>query len=302
MRSEFIEVIHKNTDILSQQNHQEYQYIPLHDKPLPSVRVLKRIIDLLRSLVFPGYFGDTIVNLDNLKCHIGVELEELYILLTEQINHGICFDNPKEECFLFRNLSQEKAISFINSIPEIKRIISTDVKATFDSDPAAKSYSEVIFSYPTIKAVFNHRISHELLKLNVPVLPRIISELAHSETGIDINPGAQIGEFFSIDHGTGVVIGETTIIGNHVRIYQGVTLGAKRFEFDNSGNPINIPRHPIIEDNVVIYANANVLGRITIGKNSVIGGNVWLISSVPADSHIQQQKAISSSYYDGLGI
>jgi len=140
------------------------------------------------------------------------------------------------------------------------------------------------------------------LKLGVPVIPRVITELAHSETGIDIHPNAKIGEYFSIDHGTGVVIGETSVIGNHVRLYQGVTLGAKRFTLGEDGNPLNVPRHPILEDNVVVYANANILGRITIGRDSIIGGNVWLTNSVPAGSRILQQKAIVSSFFDGLGI
>ena len=160
----------------------------------------------------------------------------------------------------------------------------------------------MIFCYPVIRALLNHRVAHELLKLGIPILPRIISELAHSETGIDIHPGARIGEYFSIDHGTGVVIGETSIIGDHVLIYQGVTLGAKRFTFDENGIPLNVPRHPIIQDNVVIYANANVLGRITIGKGSIIGGNVWVTSDVAPNSKIVQQKAVESSFTFGLGI
>jgi len=181
-------------------------------------------------------------------------------------------------------------------------LLSTDIKATFDGDPAAHNYGEVIFCYPSIRAVFNYRIAHELLKLGIPIIPRVISELAHSETGIDIHPGAQIGEYFSIDHGTGVVIGETCIIGNHVRLYQGVTLGAIRFRLDENGLPMKVPRHPILEDNVVVYANANILGRITIGKDSTIGGNVWLTNSIPPGSRILQQKAIVSSFFDGSGI
>ena len=193
-------------------------------------------------------------------------------------------------------------LSFIDKIPELKRVLSTDIKATFDGDPAAKSFTEVIFCYPSIQAVFNYRMAHELHLLGVPALPRVISELAHSKTGIDIHPAAQIGEYFFIDHGTGVVIGETTIIGKKVRLYQGVTLGAKSFTLDSDGNPMNIPRHPILEDNVIVYANANILGRITIGEDSVIGGNVWLTCSVPANSRIVQQKAIFISYCDGAGI
>jgi len=302
METGYFEVLHKNITILSETNLPEYQYIPQHNKPLPSVQKVKRIVDLLRVAVFPGFYGENIVSTNSLKFHIGVTLEELYALLTEQILNGLCFSSEESECHENEPLASAIALEFINLIPELKRILSTDVKETYDNDPAAKSYSEVIFSYPTIRAVFNHRVAHILLKLDVPVIPRIISELAHSETGIDIHPGAQIGEYFSIDHGTGVVIGETAIIGNHVRLYQGVTLGAKRFTLDEDGFPVNVPRHPIIEDNVVIYANANVLGRITIGKNSVIGGNVWLTNSIPADSKILQQKAINSAFYDGLGI
>ena len=148
----------------------------------------------------------------------------------------------------------------------------------------------------------HYRVAHSLVQLGVPVIPRVLTELAHSETGIDINPGAQIGEYFAIDHGTGVVIGETCIIGNHVTLYQGVTLGAKNFTLDEAGHPINTPRHPIIEDNVTIYSNASVLGRITVGAGSVIGGNVWLTNSVPAGSRILQRKAVSATFTDGAGI
>jgi len=150
--------------------------------------------------------------------------------------------------------------------------------------------------------MINYRIAHELLKLNVPVIPRIITELAHSATGIDIHPGATIGEYFSIDHGTGVVIGETCVIGNHVRLYQGVTLGAKSFKLDDEGLPMNIPRHPILEDHVIVYSNSTILGRITIGHHSVIGGNIWQTSGVPPYSRILQRKAVSSSFVDGAGI
>lgn len=302
MNSEIFEVIHKNSSLLSRQNISDYKYIPQHDKPLPSLPKLKRVVDLLRAAIFPGYYGDSIVSLNTLECHIGVTLEEIYTILTEQIHHGLCFDSSERQCLDFNILASKTALALINKLPEIKRIISTDVKATFDGDPAAHNYGEVIFSYPNIRAVFNHRIAHELLKLGVPVIPRAISELAHSETGIDIHPGARIGEYFSIDHGTGVVIGETCILGNHVRLYQGVTLGAKRFTLDEDGNPVNLPRHPILEDNVVVYANANILGRITIGRNSIIGGNVWLTNDVPAESRILQQKATVGAFYDGLGI
>jgi Serine acetyltransferase len=201
-----------------------------------------------------------------------------------------------------KSKASELAITFIDKIPEIKRLLCTDVKSTFDGDPAAKSYGEVIFSYPTIKALINHRVAHELLLLGIPTIPRIISEQAHSETGIDIHPAATIGEYFSIDHGTGVVIGETCIIGNHVRLYQGVTLGAKSRNLEENGISKGAPRHPVLEDNVTIYSNSTILGHIIIGHDTVVGGNVWLTNSVPPYSSILQQKAVESSFIDGLGI
>jgi serine O-acetyltransferase len=301
MNLETLEVLQRNISLLTENSVPEYEYIPQHDTALPSLEKLSEVVDLLRAVVFPGYHGQTIVNSTNLEYYLGVNIERLYGLLSEQIYNGLSFDND-ENAHDNKASAQQIALIFIDKIPELKRLLATDIKATFDGDPAAKSYGEVIFCYPSIRAVFNHRVAHELLKLGVPVIPRVISELAHSETGIDIHPGAQIGEYFSIDHGTGVVIGETTVIGNRVRLYQGVTLGAKRLTYDEDGNPLNIPRHPILEDNVVVYANANILGRITIGRDSTIGGNVWLTTDVPAGSRILQQKAIVSSFYDGAGI
>ena len=302
MKPETVEVIQKNILLLTKNDLKEYEYIPQHNKPLPSLLTLREIVELLRAIIFPGYFGPEIVNPNTLEFHLGVKIERLYILLKEQILNGLRFNSIDSEIDYFDEKASETALFFINKIPELKRLLSTDIKATFDGDPSANTYGEVIFSYPSIRAVFNHRIAHELLNLGVPVIPRVISELAHSETGIDIHPGAQIGEYFSINHGTGVVIGETCIIGNHVRLYQGVTLGAVRFRIDENGKPLSLPRHPILEDNVVVYANANILGRITIGRDSTIGGNVWLTTDVPPGSSILQQKAVISSFYDGLGI
>ena len=302
MKTEIVEILQKNIALLTKNDLPEYIFIPQHYKPLPSLLKLHEIVELLRAIVFPGYFGEVIENSNTLEFHLGVKMERLYNLLREQILNGLRFNTKNNGTDISNEHASETALSFINKIPELKRLVSTDIKATFDGDPAALSYGEVIFCYPSIRAVFNHRIAHDLLNLGVPVIPRVISELAHSETGIDIHPGARIGEFFSIDHGTGVVIGETCIIGNHVRIYQGVTLGAISLRLDENGHPLNIPRHPILEDNVVVYANANILGRITIGRDSTIGGNVWLTNSVPAGSRILQQKAIVSSFYDGLGI
>lgn len=302
MKTETMDILQKNILLLTKNNMPGYEYIPQHYKPLPSLVTLHEIVELLRAIIFPGYFGEVIVNSNTFEFHLGVKIERLYILLKDQILNGLRFDSNDIEKENTVESASEAALSFINKIPELKRLLSTDIKATFDGDPAAHNYGEVIFCYPSIRAVFNYRIAHELLALGIPIIPRVISELAHSETGIDIHPGAQIGEYFSIDHGTGVVIGETCIIGSHVRLYQGVTLGAIRFRLDENGLPLNVPRHPILEDNVVVYANANILGRITIGKDSTIGGNVWLTNSVPPGSRILQRKAIVSSFFDGLGI
>ncbi len=188
----------------------------------------------------------------------------------------------KMDCTIILTNSEDE---FIEYLPEIRRKLITDVESTYLNDPAAHSRSEIIFCYPAIRAITNYRMAHKLLQSNVPLIPRFISEMAHSETGIDIHPGAEIGENFTIDHGTGVVIGSTSIIGNNVKIYQGVTLGAKSFPLDENGNPIKgIPRHPIVEDDVVIYAGATILGRITIGQGSVIGGNAWVTKDIPPHS------------------
>jgi serine O-acetyltransferase len=302
MKPTIIHDIQRNISLLVSDDVSEYKFIPLHNKPLPSLQQLSQIVDLFRNIIFPGYYGETVSDSDTLTFHMGVNLEKLYVLLKDQVKNGLCFEASEDQCIESEILAPDIAKALINKLPELKRIVATDIKATFDSDPAAKSYGEVIFSYPTIRAVFNYRIAHELLRLGVPIIPRVLTEMAHSETGIDIHPGAKIGDYFSIDHGTGVVIGETSVIGNHVKLYQGVTLGARSFTLDEKGNPLNIPRHPILEDNVVVYANTSILGRITIGHNSIIGGNVWLTNSVPPGSKIMQSKAIVSAFNDGLGI
>lgn len=193
---------------------------------------------------------------------------------------------------IFRVLEAESstvvAISLVESLSEIKRMLMTDIQAIYKGDPAASSHAEIIFCYPALTALLHHRVAHLLYRQGVDILPRMISEMAHNATGIDIHPGAEIGEYFSIDHGTGVVIGQTTIIGRWVRLYQGVTLGARSFRSDADGNLENIPRHPIIGNNVVIYSNTSVLGRITIGEGSIIGGNVWLTDNVAPGSKITQ--------------
>lgn len=290
-RTAILEEIKKNVQLLSETENPEYQYIPLHPNPSPSIDKLKEIMQLLRTIIFPGFFGpEQEANPYFIQYYIGVYLEQLYELLQVQIYHGLCFE--KEECERGKQTASDIAVAFINKIPEIKHYLSTDVKAILDGDPAAKSVSEIIFCYPSVQALLHHRVAHALLNLGVPVIPRIISEMAHSMTGIDIHPGARIGKYFGIDHGTGVVIGQTAVIGNHVRLYQGVTLGAKNFVLDENGLPMDVPRHPILEDYVTVYSNTSILGRITIGRGSVIGGNIWLTYSVPPNSKVLQTQAI----------
>lgn len=258
------------------------------EKPMPSVAELKEIMEMLRSVFFPGYFGNSDINSINIKFHVGSVLDKLIRKLNREILRGHCFMCKEAKCSnkcKFKN--ENLAKKFLNELPYLKELLYKDVLAAYKGDPAAKSPSETIFCYPGVRAITNHRVANALYKMNVPIIPRIITEIAHSETGIDIHPGATIGESFFIDHGTGVVIGETTIIGKNVSLYQGVTLGAKSFPLDKNGKPIKgIKRHPIVEDNVIIYSGATILGRITIGKNSIIGGNVWLTKSVKPNSKV----------------
>ncbi len=256
--------------------------------PLPSGKILEEIVMLLRAILFPGYYGNSSVNTHTLHYHIGVDVERLYHLLSQQIQAGLCFmeysADDKCNCNI-KQVAQKLSSQLIERLPAIREVLSTDVIAAFNGDPAAESTSEVISCYPIIKTLTNYRVAHELALLGVPLIPRMLTELAHSETGIDIHPNARIGKYFTIDHGTGVVIGATCVIGDNVKIYQGVTLGAKSFPLDAEGNPIKgIPRHPIIGNNVVIYANATVLGRITIGDGCVIGANMWVTEDMQADT------------------
>ena len=267
--------------------------------PLPSSIVLKEIIEISRSILFPGYYGNPSVDTHTLKYHIGVNVERLFILLTEQIMAGMAFGEDisngtstvNEQHKQVKEKAEAKTAAFVRMLPELRKTLATDVVAAYNGDPAAKNYGEIISCYPVIKALTNHRIAHELLTLEVPLIPRILSEMAHSETGIDIHPGAQIGEYFTIDHGTGVVIGETCIIGNNVKLYQGVTIGAKSFPLDEDGNPIKgIARHPILEDNVIVYSNATILGRVRIGKGAIVGGNIWVTEDGKPGAKIMQRK------------
>jgi serine O-acetyltransferase len=282
---------------------------PSKNLSMPSVEKLGEFVELCRCVLFPGYFGNSELQPQTMKYYLGSNIDKIFRLLGEQIMRGFCFEQGEDEewltaeCNVCNLKARELALKFIDKLPEIRRLLSTDVEAAYEGDPAAKSYGETIFCYPSITVLTNHRIAHELLNLGAPLIPRIISEMAHSKTGIDIHPGAQIGEKFFIDHGTGVVIGETCVIGKNVRLYQGVTLGAKSFPLDENGNPIKgIPRHPVVEDNVIIYSGATVLGRVTIGRNSVIGGNVWLTYDVPPNSKLMQTRAVHSKFEHGAGI
>jgi serine O-acetyltransferase len=252
--------------------------------------------------LFPLYYapGQT---LEPLLAHFVGDLESR---LREQIVRAMHFDCTCQGKKAPENVQQsaEGVVKAIwNRLPHLAHWLATDLQAALKNDPAASGLEEILLSYPGVEAITVQRFAHELYKLKVPYLPRILTELAHSRTGIDIHPGATIDDSFFIDHGTGVVIGETAVIGRNVRLYQAVTLGAKRFEVDASGTLIkNAPRHPIVEDDVVIYAGATILGRVTIGKGSSIGGNVWLTHSVPPGSTITQAKALSESFGGGAGI
>lgn len=295
------DILQKNVAVLSKHSEKEESFMPKSSAPLPSVESVREIVSLIKSIIFSDYFDKRQSDERMRSYSIGVNMEELHKQLKTQIARGLLFCCDSNEDTVL-GIAKGLALQFIDQLPEIKRLLYTDVEAMYDNDPAATNYGEVIFCYPVMDAMTHYRIAHALHRMQVPVIPRIITEQAHSKTGIDIHPGAQIGEYFSIDHGTGVVIGETSVIGNHVTLYQGVTLGAKSFKYDEEGHMLNVPRHPILEDNVTVYSNSSILGRITIGHDSVIGGNIWLTNGVPPYSKILQSKAVDVSYTGGLGI
>ena len=237
--------------------------------------LLTRLITLMRRTVFPEYLEQEDRALDLMRIRSVV-----------------------------RTLSDDtKADAFMDRIPEISRLLHSDVEAIAENDPAVVDRTEIVLCYPGIRVMLHYRIAHELWVLEVPVAPRLLTEMEHSANGIDIHPGAKIGDHFAIDHGTGIVIGATTVIGNNVMLYQGVTLGAKNFKYDSDGRPLNLPRHPVLEDNVTVYANTTILGRVTIGHDTVVGGNVWLTHDVPPRSRILQSRATEQPLFtDGAGI
>lgn len=264
------------------------------EEALPSGEVLEEIIDLCRAILFPGYYGNARISIQTIRFHTGVNIEKLHELLSRQIYAGLCLaDTSCTSCAEELIFSQAEKLSeaFISTLPEMRCLLATDAEAAYNGDPAAQNINEVIFCYPGFRAIGNYRIAHQLYKLGVPFIPRMITEMAHSETGIDIHPGAQIGHYFSIDHGTGTVIGETSVIGNNVRIFQGVSLAGEKLPPDENGNAIRgVPRHPILEDNVTVYSNATLLGKIRVGKGATICGNVWITGDVPPGAVITQNK------------
>lgn len=261
---------------------------------MPNGERLRETVDLCRALIFPGFYGNATPEA-TLPFHIGVSTERLYNCLSEQIEAAMCLMTTEQTAGKeTRQHAKDLAAQFISRLPDLRQLLLTDVEAAWCGDPAAESYEEVVSCYPAIKALTVYRVAHELLTLGVPLIPRILAEMAHSETGIDIHPAATIGSHFTIDHGTGVVIGATCIIGHHVKLYQGVTLGARSFPLDENGSPIkHVARHPILGNHVIVYSNSTILGRVTIGDGAVIGGNVWLTHDVPAGETIRQTPCAS---------
>ncbi len=271
---------------------------------LPSRKVLTTIIEQLSTALFPNRLGSRELAPESVDYFVGHTLDTTLGVLSEEVLRELLFVAGPEDSI---DEHQKKAIEitreFASRLPRIRALLETDIQAAFEGDPAARSLDEILACYPGITAVTHHRLAHELYSLGVPLVARIMAEIAHSTTGIDIHPGAKISGSFFIDHGTGVVIGETAVIGQRVRLYQAVTLGAKRFPTDENGALIKGgARHPIVEDDVVAYAGATILGRITIGKGSVIGGNVWVTRSVPPGSNITQARARNDEHDGGSGI
>ncbi|RJF86153.1 serine acetyltransferase [Sphingomonas cavernae] len=255
----------------------------------PARRSLDRIMGVLCAALFPLRLGPPELNPGNEDAFVEATLESALSQLAAQIRLELHYSDPAATADRIESKVQKIIADFSLALPELRGLIDSDIEAAYAGDPAARSVDEVLLCYPCAIAVIHHRLAHRLYRLGAPLVARIISEVAHSRTGIDIHPGAQIGRSFFIDHGTGVVIGETAIIGDRVKLYQAVTLGARNFPLDDEGAIARgAERHPIVEDDVVIYAGATILGRVTIGRGSTIGGNIWLTQSVPAGSHVRQ--------------
>lgn len=269
-----------------------------HIRELPSRQAIKHIVDMMSAVLFPTHYGRPDLHDANIDFYVGDTLSAALSALAEQVRRALLFSAEERDPRDGQLADKAHALTaqFADRLPDIRAVLVSDLYAAYQGDPAATSISEVLLCYPGCVAVIHHRLANALYKLGVPLLPRLIADIAHSSTGIDIHPAATIGNSFFIDHGTGVVIGETAIIGRGVRLYQAVTLGAKRFPVEADGALTKgVPRHPIVEDDVVIYAGATVLGRITIGKGSTIGGNVWLTHDVPPGSNVSQAQMTSTS-------
>jgi serine O-acetyltransferase len=269
----------------------------LGHRPLPSREGVYEILQDFLDLIFPGIWRRQNLHMANVEYHVGDVIDGLHDKLIQQITRALrhehgCLPESERPHVDLESLAQQKAIELLRRLPDIRGLLEQDARAAFEGDPAAKSHHEVIFCYPGMEAVAIHRVAHEMLLLGVPLVPRMMTEFAHQKTGIDIHPGANIGPGFFIDHGTGVVIGETCDIGRNVKLYQGVTLGALSFPRDGMGNIIRgKKRHPTLEDEVVVYANATILGGETvIGRQAVIGSNVWITQSVPPQTSVVMEK------------
>jgi serine O-acetyltransferase len=275
---------------------------------LPSRNTLRDAVESLATALYPHRLGNGDITHEGIDFYVGTALDNALRLLTSQIVQEIHFREEQEhQRPIDRQMIQRNAVErvrmFAHTLPRIREYLDSDLQAAFEGDPAAHSQDEVLVCYPGILATMHYRLAHEIHRLGLPLIARIISEIAHSLTGIDIHPGAKIGKHFFIDHGTGVVIGETAVIGERVRLYQAVTLGAKRFPTDENGILLKgKERHPILEDDVVVYAGATILGRITIGRGSIIGGNVWVTRSVPPHSNVTQATPRQELFDHGSGI
>lgn len=266
-------------------------------REIPSREAMQKLLQHLQAALFPTHYGHTDLSDETIDYFVGSQLNAALAILREQVRRSLYFSSDLEEDALLRERATAITRDFAHQLPAVRDILVSDIQAAYHGDPAASSISEILLCYPGTTAIIYHRLAHALHQLGAPLLARLIADIAHSATGIDIHPAAQIGPSFFIDHGTGVVIGETTIIGRNVRLYQAVTLGAKRFPQEADGSLVKgIARHPIVEDDVVVYAGATLLGRITIGQGSVIGGNVWLTHSVPPGSNISQAEMLSDSH------
>ncbi len=273
---------------------------------LPSRAAIEGILADLRAALFPAHFGASDLSDEGLQYYVGHTLDAALVALQEQVRRGLlfsCVHGGEGDCEGCARRAVPVTRQFGARLPAVRALLASDARAAYEGDPAATSPDEALLCYPGVTAVIHHRLAHELYALGVPLVARILAEIAHGKTGIDSHPGARIGASFFIDHGTGVVIGETCVIGDRVRLYQGVTLGAKSFPTDDEGLPVKgLPRHPIVEDDVIVYAGATILGRVTIGRGSSIGGNVWLTHSVAPGSRVSQAQPRQELFDGGSGI